>query len=332
MNYRIFLIVALGLLASCLKEKKSKAIKTEAPARVINIPKFNGDSAYYFVKRQVDFGPRIPNTKSHRAAGDYLVKRLKGYGADINIQEFESANYQGGQLALKNIIASFNPSEAKRILLAAHWDTRPFSDKDKQKPNATFDGANDGASGVAVLLEVARVLSAQTPEVGVDIILFDGEDWGEKEGSQGSHPLPENLKEWWCLGSQYWAKHKHKQNYSAYYGVLLDMVGAKNAQFHREGYSLEYAPSIVEKVWNTASRLGYSHVFVKRNQGGVTDDHVFVNEIAKIPMVDIIHYDPAIGFFGDFHHSQKDNMDIISKETLQIVGETILNVVYYEEN
>jgi glutaminyl-peptide cyclotransferase len=181
-------------------------------------------------------------------------------------------------------------------------------------------------------LEIARTLSqSAAPQVGVDIILFDGEDWGEKNGSQQSHPLPLELKDWWCLGSQYWANHKHVPNYSAYYGILLDMVGAKDAKFPREGYSQQFAPGIVEKVWNTAGRLGYSSIFVKQNRGEVTDDHFFVNSMAKIPMIDIVHFDPANGFFGDFHHTRKDNMSLIDDKTLKAVGETLLNVIYYEE-
>ena len=144
-------------------------------------------------------------------------------------------------------------------------------------------------------------------------------------------PLPHGLESWWCLGSQYWSKNKHQKNYSAYFGILLDMVGSKRAHFFREGLSVEYAPTVVEKVWSTASRLGYSDYFVKQNAGEITDDHQFVNRIAKIPMIDIVHYHPVMGYFGDYHHTQKDNLNLISKETLQAVGATVTNVIYYEE-
>ena len=333
MNTRPFLIASLLLLASCGTDREKKqAAREEQPAINVDVPPFNADSAYHFVQRQVAFGPRIPNTKAHQQAGNYFIEIFKRYGAQITVQEFQQKNFDGSVLNLKNIVASFNPEKTKRILLAAHWDTRPFSDKDPQKPSATFAGANDGASGVGVLLEVARVLhNGKLPEVGVDIIFFDGEDWGEREGEQQTHPLPDGLQEWWCLGSQYWARNKHKPNYSAYYGILLDMVGAKNAQFHREGYSMEFAPSIVRKVWGHAQRLGYAHVFINKNQPDVTDDHLFVNTIARIPMINIVHYEPGTGFFGDFHHTQKDNMEIISAETLGIVGTTVLNVIYHEQ-
>lgn len=325
----VVLITALGI-ASCTMDKEKKSKEAEDASRMVNVPEFNPDSAFQFVHQQVDFGPRIPNSAAHRKAADYFIAQFKKYGAVVTTQSFSATSYDNQKLNLTNIIASFNPEKKKRILLAAHWDTRPFADKDSEKPTSTFDGANDGASGVGVLLEIARVMKNDTTlEVGVDIILFDGEDWGEKDGEQRTHPLSNGLKEWWCLGSQHWAKNKHIPNYSAYYGILLDMVGGKNAQFAREGYSMEYAPSVVDKVWTAASRLGFSHHFINTKIGFTTDDHQFVNEIGKIPMIDIINYDPVTGF-GDFHHTRKDNMEIISKETLQAVGQTLLHVLYYE--
>jgi hypothetical protein len=330
MRYSFFLsILLVGFLVSCSDSKKAKS--TKPAERVVTVPVFNNDSAYAFVKRQVDFGPRIPNTDAHRKTGNYLVAQLQSYGAAVTTQDFESPSVDGHKLYLRNIIAAFQPEKTKRILLAAHWDTRPYADKDKENPNAKFEGANDGASGVGVLLEVARVLGGPVkPDVGVDIIFFDGEDWGEREGSANRPAPPEGLQSWWCLGSQYWAKNKHLPNYSAYYGILLDMVGAKNAQFWQEGYSREYAPSIVDKVWGRALQLGYGGLFVRQTDGGITDDHLFVNEIAKIPMINIINHDPQTGSFGSFHHTQDDNMALINKETLGAVGYTVLNVVYHE--
>jgi glutaminyl-peptide cyclotransferase len=332
MRIIFFLLVFIAALVSCKEKDKKNSSAAEKASRVVKVPDFNQDSAYLFVKKQVGFGPRIPNTKPHRLAGDFLISYLKQTGAQVKVQEFESPTFDGHELQLRNIIATYFPDKQKRILLAAHWDTRPFADKDQAQPKAIFDGANDGGSGVGVLLEVARILgTAPAPEVGVDIIFFDGEDWGERNGTQASTSPPEGLEEWWCLGSQYWAKNKHRPNYSAYYGILLDMVGARNAQFHREGYSLEFAPGIVDKVWSTAGRLGYSHFFVKKNQEGIIDDHLFVNSMAKIPMINIVHYEPGIGFFGDWHHSRKDNLELISSETLDAVGTTVMNVIYYEE-
>lgn len=283
-------------------------------------PTFSGDSAYAFVQEQVDFGPRIPNTEAHEKAGDKIIERLKAYGAEVKVQSFEATTYDNVTLNLRNIMASYNPKATKRILIATHWDTRPWASKDVLDPTAQFDGANDGASGVGVLLEIARALNSNNkPNVGVDLLFFDGEDWGEEGGNNTNS---------WCLGSQYWAKHKG--NYAAYFGILLDMVGAKDAQFPLEGYSNEMAKKVLEKVWNSGSKIGYGQYFIAKKPGYITDDHYYVNVVAKIPMVDILHWDPVNGYFGDFHHSKKDNMSIIDKNTLKAVGETVLYVVYAE--
>lgn len=318
---------SLLLLSSC-GGKKEEAISD--PSRIISVPQFNADTAYFFIEKQVNFGPRVPNSDAHSAAAQFFVDKLNAYGAKVKVQEFQASTFDGKKLNLKNIIASFNPEVKKRILLAAHWDTRPFADKDDERSNEPIDGANDGASGVGVLLELARIFGTiDKPEVGIDIIFFDGEDWGEKEGAERIRP-PQGLDSWWCLGSQYWSKNKHIPNYTAYYGILLDMVGAKDSQFHREGYSMQYAPRIVERIWDTAIRLGFNKYFVKQDQSGIIDDHLYVNELARIPMVNIVHYDPVHGYFGDYHHTHKDNISIIDKETLLAVGQTLLHVIFYE--
>lgn len=326
MRLRILSIFILALLIGCGRD--SKQTETKTPPKVVNVPAFNADSAYMFVKKQVDFGPRVPNTAAHKNAGDFFIAQFKTYGAVVKVQEFTATTFDRTKVNLRNIIASFNPEKKKRVLLAAHWDTRPFADKDKEKPNASLDGANDGASGVGVLLEVARAISKQPTDVGVDIILFDGEDWGEKTATNPP-PLPNGLESWWCLGSQHWAKNKHIGGYTASYGILLDMVGAKNARFGFEALSLDYASGVVDKVWKSAAKLGFSGVFVNIKDGQVIDDHLFVNVHAKIPMIDIVSYDDT-GSFGDYHHTQKDNMSIIGKETLYAVGQTLLQVIYYE--
>lgn len=326
--HRLLWLLFAGILLSCGGKNQNTEEREE---RVIAVPVFSSDSAYRFVEKQVAFGPRIPNSPAHLAAGDYLLARFSAFKAATSVQEFEATSFDGHRLFLRNIIASYYPEKQKRILLAAHWDTRPFADKDPDQPLSKFEGANDGASGVAVLLEVARVLAGSAaPEIGVDIILFDGEDWGEKENTS-KIPPPQGWDSWWCLGSQYWARHPHKARYTAYYGILLDMVGAKGAHFFLEGHSREYAPKIAEKIWGTASRLGYSSIFVRQKEAPITDDHLYLNEIAKIPTVDIVHFDPVKGYFGDFHHSQRDNLSLISKETLNAVGTVLLNVIYYEE-
>jgi hypothetical protein len=324
-----FLILFLFLLIiSCGPSAKKE--DTEEKVNLTPAPIVNPDSAFVFVETQVKFGPRIPNSIPHQKTGDYLSATLKKYGAKVIEQNFESWSYDGKKLFLRNIIGTFFPEKQKRILLAAHWDTRPFADKDKENPTATFEGANDGASGVGVLLEMARLLGNNTPpNVGVDIIFFDGEDYGEKQGESGPL-LPKGQESWWVLGSQYWAANKHQPNYSAYYGILLDMVGASGSKFFKEGVSRKYAPSIVNMVWSTASLLGRSSIFVNQDASQITDDHLIINEKANIPMIDIVHYDPVVGYFGTYHHSTKDNLSIIDKEILATVGQVVIQVIYNE--
>jgi glutaminyl-peptide cyclotransferase len=332
-SFRVLGALLIVGLANCGGDKKerARAIEAEEDEKIIDVPDFNADSSYAFIQQQVDFGPRVPNTEAHRKTANFLKKKLEEYGAEVTAQEFTAVTFDNNELQLQNIIASFFPEKQKRILLTAHWDTRPFADKDEERKYEPIEGANDGGSGVGVLLEIARVLGTANlkPGVGIDIILFDGEDWGPPEGA--NIPDPKGFyRSWWALGSQYWSKNKHEPGYSAFYGILLDMVGAKNATFYQEGISREYAPSVVRKVWQRAEKLGYGHVFIDRKAPAITDDHVFINVNAQIPTIDIVHYDPKYGYFGDYHHTHKDNMDLISRSTLEAVGETVLHTVYYE--
>ena len=329
-------ILFSSLFLGCDNEKPARETQTQAQSPAITrlegvqVPSFSGDSAYAFIEKQLSFGPRVPNTSAHRQTGDYLINKLKELGAEVTVQEFEATAFDGTVLNLRNIVGSYNPAASKRLLLAAHWDTRPFADKDPDESQwkQPIAGANDGGSGVGVLLEVARQIhNSKAPQVGIDIIFFDGEDYGEPEFMPANEKQQKVL---WCLGSQYWSINKHKSNYSAYYGILLDMVGGKNAQFYREGYSREMAPSVVKKVWAWGNELGFGQYFVYSNSDPIIDDHLFMNK-GGVPSIDIIEYDPGSDFFfGDYHHTQKDDIDIISKETLHAVGETVMHVIYNE--
>ena len=325
------LVAVLFVLAGCDQSITSE-VTSKLPEKRVSVPLFNADSAYLFIEDQVKFGPRVPNTPEHRKTGDYIVSKLKSFGAVITEQTFNAVTFDNNNVGLRNIIASFQPDVKKRILLAAHWDTRPYADKeeDAEKWNIPIDGANDGASGVAVLLEIARAMAADTLSlsVGIDMIFFDGEDWGDLYKESTS--LQGDIESWYCLGSQYWSKNKHQSNYSAYYGILLDMVGAKNATFRMEGNSMNYAPSIMKKVWDWGNVLGHGSLFLYDKKQAITDDHVFVNEYAKIPMIDIVHYDDLNGYFGDYHHTLNDNLSVIDKNVLKGVGETLLYVLYHE--
>ncbi|HAR19556.1 MAG TPA: peptidase, partial [Cytophagales bacterium] len=212
-------------------------------------------------------------------------------------------------------------------VIASHWDSRPFADNSKLNTNKPIDGANDGASGVGVILELARVLQHDTAlKVGVDFILFDGEDYGQPENSG----FPE-MKDSWCLGSQYWAKNLHKPGYVAYYGILLDMVGGKNAKFAMDGTSAYYAPEVQKKIWNIAAQSGYQSFFIKQQSEEIIDDHFYVNRDAKIPMIDIIEWEPSDGsYFSPTWHTHDDNLANIDKNTLRAVGQTLLNILFNE--
>ena len=312
------------LFSSCQTESDKQKHTEFPPAKVIPTPDFNADSAFQFVKAQVDFGPRVPNSEAHAKCAEYLAAKFRSYKAEVIVQQAEVKAFDGKVLKMKNIIAQFNPAKQNRIILCAHWDTRPFADQDKTDVNKPIDGANDGGSGVGVLLEVGRQLSALQPNIGVDIILFDAEDYGQPDGG-----MQKEQSNSYCLGSQYWATNKHKQDYFPRYAILLDMVGAKNATFTMEGVSMEFASHVVKKVWDTAARIGYSSYFVYDKTNPITDDHYYLNTLAEIPSIDIIHYDPATRYhFPATWHTHNDKLENIDPKTLKAVGQTLLEVVY----
>ena len=323
---KMLYILFAAAMISCSQTPSSSSAKVESqPVKQQNVPAFDADSAWVFVENQVKFGPRVPNSEAHMACGNYLTSELKRFGAQVYEQEATLTAYNGTQLKAKNIIGSYNPENSKRVLLFAHWDSRPYADHDKDPANhkKPIDGADDGASGVGVLLEMARQFSIKSPAIGIDIIFFDAEDYG----------TPEFVKEYkentWCLGAQFWAKNPHVKGYKADFGILLDMVGAKNASFFKEATSMRYAPQIVEEVWSTARDLGYGKFFINAEGGAITDDHQYVILGRNIPCIDIIYTDPeSDNGFGPHWHTQNDTMDNIDRETLKAVGQTVLQVVY----
>lgn len=321
-----FGITILTLITACSPKRtgeKPEGEKTES----LSFLTFNSDSAFEFVKTQVNFGPRVPNSEASRACAKWLAETLRRYTPETHIQAFKARAYNGEILNGQNIIASFHPQAKKRILLGAHWDSRPYADLDPDPANhrKPIDGANDGASGVGVLLELARLMSISEPSAGVDIVLFDAEDYGPPQDNQSS-----GNEEAWGLGSQYWGRNPHIPNYRAQYGVLLDMVGVPNPTFLMEGFSMYYAPQIVKKVWDIAHALGYGKYFPFEKGGYITDDHYFVNKIANIPMINIIHLEPQPnqGTFFKYWHTQMDNLDNVDPYSLQMVGDVLVRLVY----
>ncbi|MEI6455505.1 MAG: M28 family peptidase [bacterium] len=330
MRLSLLLIPAFFLTLGCNRSNtETRQEKESLPKATIRIPQFNSDSAYANVKAQLAFGPRVPNTPAHEKCAAYLTGKLKGYAQAVISQKGIVNAYNGTPLHFQNIIASWRPDSNNRILLCAHWDSRPFADHDPVPSNRRkpFDAANDGASGVGILLEIARQISLNEPAIGIDIILFDVEDYGPPQ----DHQSAETNENQWGLGSQYWSNNPHRPGYFAKYGILLDMVGAAGATFLMEGISSQYAPDILKLVWNAAGRTGYSGYFLYEQGMSITDDHIPINQIRNIPTIDIIHLDKnsETGFYP-FWHTTKDNLDAIDKSTLKAVGQTLLTVIYEE--
>lgn len=302
-------------------------------------PQFNADSAYAFTKAQCDFGYRNMNSEGHDRCAEWIIAKFKQYGCEVKSQKADLQGYDGTILKSHNIIASYNPEATTRILLCAHWDSRPWADNDPDSANwhKPILAANDGASGVAVMIEIARLLQKVKTiqnssfniqhSIGVDFVCFDAEDWGTPQWAD----VADN-GDTWALGAQYFSKNL-PEGYEARYGILLDMVGGQGAQFYKEGMSMQYAGEIVKKVWSAARQAGYGSYFPKKEGGNITDDHIPVNENAKIPTIDIIPYYPDCqqSSFGPTWHTLADDMEHIDKNTLKAVGQTLIQVLFTEE-
>lgn len=346
-NKRLWIVVLLlaafilPYLRNCMPNRNgspsSSAPQTQEtppkPAVTVNVPAFNADSAYHFVQKQVDFGPRVPGTPAHKKAAAWLSAEFKRLGMTVIEQKFTAQTYFGPRDAV-NIIAQYKPELANRMLICAHWDSRHVADNDTKDKDKAILGADDGASGVGVMLEIARALQSNPIDYGVDLICFDAEDLGDDREAEGGGSIMmqnnnDSKAKTWCLGSQYWSRNLHRPGYSAQFGILLDMVGAKGAIFPHESYSATNAPRIQNQIWNTAAELGYGSFFPNRDAGYVTDDHVFVMSGTRIPTVDIISMpnEPPHSF-GAYHHTHNDNMSIIDRNTLYMVGHVVTTVIY----
>lgn len=321
MTSRISLIyiVFLLLLGGCGDDSASERLNFEVQGR--EVPNFNADSAYHFIEQQVALGPRNPGSTGHKKTREYLLRKLRNYASERSVypQNFTAEGYEGDTLNLTNIIAAFNTQSSDRIMLCAHWDTRPRADKDSVNPQKPILGADDGGSGVGVLLELARIFSEHPPPIGVDIVLFDGEDYG-REGDLSKY----------FLGSRYWSINPPVEGYSPRFGILLDMVGGEGAQFPKEEYSLLYAPALVNEVWSIADSKGYGNLFLDKKGNAISDDHVIINRNINIPTIDIIRHNTTKegSQFAPYWHTHDDNMKIISRETLDGVGSVLTELIY----
>ena len=326
--------VASLLLCGCLMTACHHSPKQEAPSAAssidyaqVAIPEFNSDSAFRYASEQLDFGFRTPGSGAHAKCAAYLKNKLSQWCDTVVMQEFNTKLWNGTNVTGKNIIGSLNPEKAKRILLGAHWDSRMWADHDPDEANhkLPLPGANDGASGIAVLMEMARAMSQMRPDVGVDFICFDVEDQGVPEWAETYE------EDSWCKGSQFWSKQPHVPYYQAVYGILLDMVGTQSPRFTKEEFSLQYAPGVTAKLWNAAAAIGHGNVFVDQKSDPILDDHLYVNRLANIPMVDIVQNTPGCSFYP-YWHTVKDDINAIDANTLGIVGNVVMKVIYGDYN
>ena len=318
----LYAMVGLAMMTMACGSGNNAATTTENNSDQTAPPAmtFSADSAYSYVKQQCDMGPRVPGTPAHERCAQWLTASLRQWCDTVVVQQAPVTTFDGKQLNCKNIVGTFNPQASDRLLVLAHWDCRPWADNDpdpslRQQP---VMGANDAASGTAVILELARLMAQQRPEVGVDLLLVDVEDWGENENEDS-----------WALGTQYWANNPHVAGYRANCGILLDMVGTRGARFTQEYFSKQYAQGVIDMVWKTASQSGFGSYFINQDGGAITDDHVMVNRLAGIPTIDIIDMwlDSDTGFF-DGWHTTHDTLDQIDPATLRAVGQTLVNLIY----
>jgi glutaminyl-peptide cyclotransferase len=274
-------------------------------------PAFDADSAFALLERQVAFGPRVPGTPGHAAQLEWMTSYLRERADTVAHQTFEHTGPAGERLVLTNVFARFRPGVRERVLLLAHWDTRPTADNDPDPAlrDQPIPGANDGASGVAVLLQLADVLSRHSPPIGVDILLTDGEDYA-----------PDHM----YLGAEHFAANL-PPGYEPFYGILLDMVADLEPRYPKEGFSVRDAPEVVDRIWRMAERLGYGTYFPDRQGISISDDHLALNR-AGIRTANIIDFDYGPG--GAYWHTHADDLPQVAPEGLGVVGTVVAELIY----
>lgn len=325
-HYLVCFLTGLCLLAPRCTNKPTVTMETSDTYTPSPLT-FSEDSAYTYIEKQCSYGPRTMNSRAHDLCGNWIEEKFKSFGLTVQHQQADSRLHDGTKITIRNIIASYNPEASSRIIISGHWDSRPWADNDPDESLHTtpIDGANDGASSIGIMLELSRQLSTAaqndtipTPTIGIDFICWDAEDAGTHGRFSSST---------WCLGSQYWASHRHTPDYTANFGINLDMVGSARTVFCKETVSMQYAPNVVQKVWSIAAKAGYGKYFIDVEGGEVTDDHVPLCR-SGIPCIDIIGIDAEQGTFPATWHTVSDNLSNICKPTLKAVGQTMLETIY----
>lgn len=327
-RFHLALIAGAMLIAGCHGGRQQQpAAAPGIDYASVATPAFDADSAYQYAADQVAFGFRTPGSAGQSRCAEYLVRQMRRWCDTVIVQEFPAQLWDGTEVRGKNIIASIEGREGspanRRILLGAHWDSRLWADHDPDEANhrRPLLGANDGASGVAVLMELARAIASQPLDAAIDFVFFDVED-------QGVPDWADTYKEdSWCLGSQYWSLHPHTPYYTATYGILLDMVGTQQPRYTKEQCSRQYAGSIMDKLWAAAAAIGHGSVFINEETDPILDDHYYVNRLANIPMVDIVQNDRNGSFFP-YWHTVGDNMEHLDRSSLKIAGDVLLKMIY----
>lgn len=325
----IFIITAALCACSGKKQQGADAMQPQTEEVSVQAPvSADADSLYALVEAQTRLGPRTPGSAAHAACRELITSRLQGYGADtVMVQQAQVTTFDGSRHTAYNITGRFNAAANDRVLLLAHYDTRPWADRDPDEANRKkpIDGANDGASGVAALLEIARVAGRQLPEdMGIDLLFIDMEDSGTPADAETA-----DSEDSWALGAQQWVKDMpYTQENRPRYAILLDMVGGRDARFHREYFSQRDARTVVDRIWSIAHLSGLGDRFPNSVGGAIVDDHLHINS-AGIPCVDIIeNSNPQTGSFNPTWHTMADNLSNIDRRTLADVTQVVLNTIY----
>ena len=328
---KYILIVILTVLLGACGGKSGKNIGGPDTIALAPCPTFNTDTCMRYIREQCSFGPRVTGTAEAAQCRQYLISQFQRLGAEVSEQQANVTLWDGSERPACNIIARLNPGNQDRILICSHWDSRPWADNDEDEQNhhTPVPAANDGASGVAMMMEICRLLQKKPIRVGIDFVCFDAEDMGTPQWAE----TEESTSDTWCLGSRFWAERAREEGYRARYGILLDMVGGRGSVFPAEKVSQEYAQPIASLMIRLGNQLGYGHYFPLNREGGyLMDDHVNVNRIARIPCIDIVPYfTDGPSSFGPTWHTVNDTPENIDPNVLEAVGQTLTQLIYNEE-